>query len=1085
MNGKLSTLDIPGNEDTQPELHTSPDSLVHDRSELEVDTTFITSTIFGETNAIIAGIAALEKGMKVIPSVAETSPYISNTTLLGTSDPGETATASIIKLTDGTPAVSPLENPVTDPLPLLGVRLSFLPKFINQCDGRGALRGLTTAQVCEKFIHPQTTSQKSFCHRLSTESPSDIGTANWFISHCWQYTFLDVLDSIISFFQKHGTSGVVLWFDLFSVPQHGRSQIAVEWLKTTFMDAISSIQNVLMIITPWDKPITLTRAWCIFELYATVATKSNFHVSLPPAEIFDLRSALTLNISRIHGLAASINTEASEASNADDLIAIQEAIRETVGFKALDDLIIGELYNWIIAAVETKMEEDRQKGLNSRRREEHHATWLGRLARLYEDRGLFDKAERSYHICLNIFERIRGEFDVYTCDILLSLGWMYDKHRKFVEGITLLQHRWTKWEWFLGDNNYTAELSIYLGNSYSGLGHFELVEPLYYRALEWSSRALGIDDVLTISIAENLAGIYVKLGGYDKAVSLLGHCLDARRRLFGTHHFATRRTAFNLGHAHHINGAYNMAALYYEVCIEEASTSGLTASDLDTLYAISELGRLYIEWKQFAKAREQLIRGLLLCEETFGEDHSLSLSFTDNLALAFHGCGNRETALLLYLDSLGRRVRLYGKDHPETTETASNIEALYYIPADEDLATPQSVYLDCLGVMRTLFGESHPPALMIETNIALMWYRQGYVDRAKEMILNCRKQFAGLDRDEHPDAMLSIAYCSNSYDLMCYWRPQDYEPAGSFPDHTSRRSMFPYWRTAAFGPKYISPPPHPIHIADPAAHTNPSVNPEFTNPHIQMDQQMRTFHVTNLFPAVPYLNHVPAFSAPASRLASAGTIDAAPRWASAVAANTRPVYAPWHLAGIRAVTELVRHYPYSDRPLGTTTMQFVNGAPAGWYAPLPLSAPSASSMVQPAYNVPSDFLGPPPPPSAQPSGGLAVWNALGYWDVVPFDGAKDANRNVMPGSHPFHIGEFSNGLRGEEFGRAFKPLDGFDIDIPGRQTVSPGEGLVLYRSNRSSHTDFHLDDELWMAEGDYIELVGDLDDVQVGALAET
>ena len=48
-------------------------------------------------------------------------------------------------------------NKSYDEMPLLGIRVSFLTQFISK-HGFENFRGLTTADVCQKFIKPQTQS---------------------------------------------------------------------------------------------------------------------------------------------------------------------------------------------------------------------------------------------------------------------------------------------------------------------------------------------------------------------------------------------------------------------------------------------------------------------------------------------------------------------------------------------------------------------------------------------------------------------------------------------------------------------------------------------------------------------------------------------------------------------------------------------------------------------------------------------------------------------------------------------------------------------------------------------------------------
>ena len=62
-----------------------------------------------------------------------------------------------------------------------------------------------------------------------------------------------------------------------------------------------------MIWLPWDKPVTLTRAWCLFELYCTVLTDSRLEVAMSNAAM----DALFDSMGRL--LAEDDDDEAAEA----------------------------------------------------------------------------------------------------------------------------------------------------------------------------------------------------------------------------------------------------------------------------------------------------------------------------------------------------------------------------------------------------------------------------------------------------------------------------------------------------------------------------------------------------------------------------------------------------------------------------------------------------------------------------------------------------------------------------------------------------------------------------------------------------
>jgi hypothetical protein len=74
------------------------------------------------------------------------------------------------------------------PFPVLGVKISYLLRFLDLYNQNDALNGLTTTEVCEKIVKPLTlSSESSGCDLLASQQDADVGKANVFISHAWKY----------------------------------------------------------------------------------------------------------------------------------------------------------------------------------------------------------------------------------------------------------------------------------------------------------------------------------------------------------------------------------------------------------------------------------------------------------------------------------------------------------------------------------------------------------------------------------------------------------------------------------------------------------------------------------------------------------------------------------------------------------------------------------------------------------------------------------------------------------------------------------------------------------------------------------
>ena len=188
-----------------------------------------------------------------------------------------------------------------------GVRLSYFSDFITSCGGYDALRDLTTTDVCNRFVKPMTAATKcSVCELLRYENNAVLAASNVFISHAWKYKFLNVVDAVrfsLTGGDLSRENDFVVWFDLFTNCQHGLDQPPpFSWWCNTFKMAIEEIGHTVMVLSPWRDPVTLTRAWCLVELYATADCESRFSIAMSSEEsvrfISDMETQFTYISSR-------------------------------------------------------------------------------------------------------------------------------------------------------------------------------------------------------------------------------------------------------------------------------------------------------------------------------------------------------------------------------------------------------------------------------------------------------------------------------------------------------------------------------------------------------------------------------------------------------------------------------------------------------------------------------------------------------------------------------------------------------------------------------------------------------------------
>ena len=140
---------------------------------------------------------------------------------------------------------------------------------------------MTTNDVCFGIVKPATEQVKtSYADMLKNTQPREVNDATVFVSHAWKFTFVDVVDALSSL-----SENAYVWFDVFTVNQHASLQVPSDWWFTTFKEAVASIGHTVLVLMPWDDPIPLTRAWCIWEILSTIDdSKAKLEICLPAVE---------------------------------------------------------------------------------------------------------------------------------------------------------------------------------------------------------------------------------------------------------------------------------------------------------------------------------------------------------------------------------------------------------------------------------------------------------------------------------------------------------------------------------------------------------------------------------------------------------------------------------------------------------------------------------------------------------------------------------------------------------------------------------------------------------------------------------
>ncbi|KAI8616297.1 hypothetical protein BC830DRAFT_1080723, partial [Chytriomyces sp. MP71] len=588
-----------------------------------------------------------------------------------------------------------------------GLSLSHILALVKLWGGREALQGKSTADVCQLHLLPMTKdSGLSLCaqYALSKGEEYLAREANWFVSHAWCFSFLDVLDALQAFFKdrKIHQDSAILWFDLFSNSQHNCQLKLFLWWETTFFHAVQRIGNVVMVLQPWMNPIPLQRAWCIFELLACHQTNSRFHIALTQRERGIFLDALLTDAKQFHSMLAQTSCRNSVARDMMDRKAIFRVIRQSVGFAKLDQMVYETFSGWVVEQFRLNIQKLVLDELEC-------AHWKVGLANFYVLQGCLDFAEPLYHSALDAQFRNLRESHPDTLLTKVALATLYVNQGKYDKAEALYAEAFEAQFQELGNKHPETIQTIIARAELEKLrGRYDTSESLYYDALNTQIAVLGNKHRETLTTANNLATLFVQQGRYDDALSLYNHCLEANIALLGNEHPDTLQTISNLSSLYMHQERLDEAKELSENCLNMQMRI-LGKENMATLTTMNTLGLIWMKQNRFDKAEQVFLECLGIRRKVSGTDHPETLTAMNNLALLYTGLSTAQGLYIkaerTFLDCLDIQIQRLTPEHPDALTTSYNLASLFVQTDRLDEALP--LLENCLETQNRTLGESH------------------------------------------------------------------------------------------------------------------------------------------------------------------------------------------------------------------------------------------------------------------------------------------------------------------------------------------------------------------------------------------
>ena len=537
------------------------------------------------------------------------------------------------------------------------------------------------------------------------------------------YCIIQVIDALEV--QLNDTPNKIIWFDLFSNSQHDTAAKSFEWWSLTFKSAIQQFGHVIMVLAPWHDPIPLQRAWCLFELYCTADTKSKFEIAMTNIEKQYFLEDITTTPKSIIDMIGTINLERSQAWNPEDRKNIFAAVENGAGFTTLNRMVINQITNWMILELFKTMNQYSESDPN-------HAALMNALAEVYRYLSRFEEALPYFLKCLELRKQYFGNnhnqtiISLYNAGVINHVMGRYveaepyyvecmkacksssstnndemEMYAKCLSSIGLLSFDQSKYK--EAENYYNECLIVHdtlklpewdkitLNNNlaylYKKLGKYDAAEVLYTKCLGYRVSKLGKDHPDTLTSMSNLADLYHSQQRMNEAEDIYLDILEVCKAKFGYNHFETMVRMNNLGNVYEEQNRLNEAEVLYKDCLN-IGKKVLDSNNPNLLSTMNSLARLYYKKGLYELSAELFEECLLIRRKKLGNSHTDTLSSIQNLATIFAYIGQYEKAEKLYIECLELRIAIIGEEHPYTMATKRDLEYMYHAWEDSKTISP-------------------------------------------------------------------------------------------------------------------------------------------------------------------------------------------------------------------------------------------------------------------------------------------------------------------------------------------------------------------------------------------------------------
>src|SRR5262245_9702361 len=307
-----------------------------------------------------------------------------------------------------------------------------------------------------------------------------------------------------------------------------------------------------------------------------------------------------------------------------------------------------------------------------------------------------------------------------------------------------------------------AKLMDTIGGLYLSIGVYDRAQSLLEDALKLRRQTLGAENIDVAESLHHLGEVTYEKGDYARSETLFREALQLRRRLLGTESLNTADTMAGLGRALIAQGKFADA----EPLVSDALAlrrRKLPHEHKDIASSLLHgMGRLLSEQGKFAEAAENYRESLAIHRKLYGAEHPATAASMNNLAMMLRELGDYQDAAALSREALEVRRKLLGPEHPDVTGNMVNLASLLQDKGEYEEA--EQLYRQALQLRRKLFGENSVRLTATMSSLATLLDAKGDYEEAEAM----QRQALAIQREQLGEDHRLVGTSLNNLATMLY-----------------------------------------------------------------------------------------------------------------------------------------------------------------------------------------------------------------------------------------------------------------------------------------------------------------------------